>query len=227
MEQDRIWENYQNNPELTEIGCRDGGRIEAVARLIPDRSRVLNIGVGRGTLENILTSRNIEVYCLDPSKTSIERLRMSLGLGDRAQVGYSQNIPFSDCFFDYVVMTEVLEHLSEDVFRKSCVEVSRVLKSDGTFLGTVPADEDLKISMVVCPACGKTFHRWGHVQSFSLSSLKLLLSGYFSKVSIDRKVFIEWRALNWKGKISSIFRLVLVKLGSQGSNQNFIFIAKK
>ena len=79
---------------------------------------------------------------------------------EKAAVGYSDAIPFPNAHFDVVVMSEVLEHLPEDVLTSSLCEVDRVLRLHGRFIGTVPADEELAANQVVCPRCGEVFHRW-------------------------------------------------------------------
>jgi len=142
-------------------------------------------------------------------------------------VGYSQNIPFESESFDCVIMTEVLEHLSDEELELTLVEVRRVLKPNGRFLGTVPADENLELNKVVCPFCGKVFHRWGHMQSFSKERLYKLLAGKFSRVSISRHYFFYWRELNWKGKASALLKLGLLKVGVAGSDTTFFFQAYK
>lgn len=225
MKQDRIWEAYQNDADLHEMGCRDGGRIKYVVRSIPLRGRVLNIGVGKGILEEVLLQQGVEVYSLDPSETTIRRLRDELSMGDRAQAGYSQHIPFMNAHFDCVIMTEVLEHLSDDILEQTLHEISRVLVPGGAFVGSVPADENLAQGMVVCPDCGKKFHRWGHVQSFSRDRLARILESHFDAVEVSRVVFLDWRNLNWKGKFGGMLRSMQARLDMRGSNQNLFFSA--
>jgi len=209
------------------MGCRDGGRVSYVARAIPSHAKVLNIGVGRGTLEGLLSGKGVDIHCLDPSEASINKLRDELSLGDKASVGYSQDIPFPERYFDYVIMTEVLEHLSDEVLQQTRSEVWRVLKKGGTFLGSVPADERLIDGLVICPYCGKRFHRWGHVQSFSKSLLEGFLAESFIDISVTRVAFTDWAALNWKGKLAAMGKTLQARMGVQGGNQNFFFVARK
>ncbi|MAT50405.1 MAG: hypothetical protein CMK32_04380 [Porticoccaceae bacterium] len=227
MDQDKIWDVYQNDPELQCMGCRDGGRVGFFARRLSAPAKVLNIGVGRGSLEKRLVDKGVDVYSLDPSETTVQTLRDSLALGERARVGYSQAIPFEENFFDYVVMTEVLEHLSDEVMDQTRAEVVRVLKSGGMFIGSVPADEDLLDSMVICPDCGKRFHRWGHLQSFSRRRLQVFLAKSFVDVSIQRVSFTNWEGLNWKGRMASIAKRLQASMDIKGARQNFFFRAKK
>ncbi len=186
MNQEKIWEAFQNDESLVELGFLARRRFEFIAEYIPRGSSALNIGVGNGYLESILVQKGVNISCLDPSNSAIDKIQEHLGLGEQAKAGFSQNIPFSNESFDYVIMSEVLEHLDDEIFKKTLSEVMRVLKVGGKFLGTVPADENLKEGIVVCPKCGEYFHRWGHVQSFSQERLSILLGLKFENVTVKR-----------------------------------------
>ncbi len=227
MHQDKIWDYFQNNLEVSGLAFESSTRYHFIAKQIKTRADVLNIGIGRGGLEEILISKGVNAYCLDPSEKSIQRVKDLLGLADRAKVGYSQSIPYADNSFDTVIMTEVLEHLSDDVIKQTLKEVHRVLRSGGRFIGTVPADENLLKQRVVCPDCGKLFHQWGHVQSFSSEGLFQLLAGKYINVKITRKFLGTWGILNWKGKISWIIKSIFVSIGIKGDGESFFFTAQK
>ena len=226
MEQDTIWEAYQNDPELMDMGCPGNGRLEFVAQKVAPGSKILNIGVGSGLLESLLIRRGVRVSCLDPSERTIERVRADLSLGNSARTGYSQSIPFGDSVFDTVIMTEVLEHLDDESLDGTLREVSRVLSAGGRFIGSVPADENLAAGLVVCPKCAERFHRWGHVQSFSRERLSDLLVDTFGNVSVKRIVFYS-SSLNWKGKLQWVLKRIQAGLGLRGGAQNFYFEAVK
>ncbi len=187
---------------------------------------MLNIGVGNGYLESILVQKGLSVSCLDPSASAIEKIRARLGLGAMAQVGYSQAIPFSHASFDYVIMSEVLEHLDDTAIKESLKEVQRVLKNGGRLMGTVPADENLKEGIAVCPKCGEYFHRWGHMQSFSQERLLNMLSHDFTDVSIKRVILNDFKQLNLKGKALAALKMLQVLMNLKGSTQNLYFVAK-
>ena len=227
MNQEKIWEVFQNDEKLMEYSFSSYKRFDFLARHIPSGSDVLNIGVGKGYLEKVLSEKGVNISCLDPSEAAIEKIRERLNLGEKAQVGYSQSIPYSDASFDYVIMTEVLEHLNDEVIGKTLLEVKRVLKPNGIFLGTVPADEELNAEIVVCPNCGEHFHRWGHVQSFSQENLFNLLSSVFNSISVRRVLLSDFKQLNWKGKILDVLRKIQVLMDLKGNNQNLFFVAKK
>ena len=226
MHQDKIWDYFQNDLEVSSLVFESSTRYNFIAKQIKTGTDVLNIGIGRGGLEEVLISKGFNVYCLDPSEKSIQRVKDLLGLADRAKVGYSQSIPYADHKFDTVVMTEVLEHLSDDVIKQTLKEVRRVLRSGGRFIGTVPADENLLKQRVVCPDCGKSFHQWGHVQSFSSEELYQLLVSEYSNVKITRKFLGTWGILNWKGKISWMIKSIFVSIGMKGDGESFFFTAQ-
>jgi len=225
MDQEKIWDAFQNDESLTGVGFPSRKRFKALAKRVPEGSALLNIGVGNGYLEGLLVEKGVQVSCLDPSESAIEKIREKLGLGERAQVGYSQSMPFSDRSFDYVIMSEVLEHLDDAVIEGTLPEVKRILRKDGRFLGTVPADENLQEGITVCPKCGEQFHRWGHVRSFSQDSLFRMLSAEYVNVRIERVVWSDFAQLNLKGKVLAVFKQLQVLAGLKGSTQNFFFTA--
>jgi SAM-dependent methyltransferase len=228
MDQIKIWDHFQNDDETDDVFTNAFPRYEFIAQRIKSGMSVLNIGVGRGGLEAILVKKGCVVSCLDPSESAIDRLRKQYDLGERAQVGFSQSIPFPDGQFDVVVMSEVLEHLSNDVLNSTLVEVGRVLKLDGHFIGTVPANENLLDNRTVCPHCGESFHRWGHVQSFSPIRLhELLLANNFAVLRNETRAFPDWRRSGWKNLIVNLIRYVLGRAGSPLVSLNIYFEARR
>ncbi|MEJ2061217.1 MAG: class I SAM-dependent methyltransferase [Gammaproteobacteria bacterium] len=228
MEQNKIWEYYQNNDDTDDAFVNARPRYAFISKQISKSSDVLNIGVGRGGLESILVDKDVNIHCLDPSEESINRIRNEFGIGERAKVGFSQAIPFPDATFDVVVMSEVLEHLSDEVLESTLREVGRVLKPGGRFIGTVPANEDLKASEVICPQCGLKFHRWGHVHSFSVDSLKELLSSHgFGFERMEVRAFPEWRRRGVKSFVKNIIKYVLGRFGSPISFPCIFFVVSR
>lgn len=226
MNQEKIWEAFQSDESLSGLGFPARSRFVYIAKQIPKESLILNVGVGSGYLESILTQKGVDISCLDPSESAIDKIREQLKLGEQAQTGYSQDIPFPDASFDYVIMSEVLEHLDDQTIEGTFKEVKRILKSDGKFIGTVPADENLDKSIVVCPNCSEYFHRWGHMQSFSKERLTNILGNSFDDVTVQRKIFNDFGQLNWKGKAVAAAKQLQVMFDLKGSTQNLFFVCK-
>lgn len=222
MNQDKIWAHFQDPALAGESMFRAQPRYELLARHVETKDKVLNIGVGHGGLERLLIAKGCDVHCLDPSSRSIAAMKAVVG-SERAAVGYSHAIPFPDAHFDVVVMSEVLEHLVDDVITSTVKEVRRVLRFGGHFIGTVPADEDLVVNQVVCPHCGGLFHRWGHVRAFSERSLRALLAARFAHAVVSRHYFYEVGVLNWKGRLNAVLKKAALRMGIKGSGETLFF----
>lgn len=110
-------------------------------RHLPARSpsgRVLEIGLGYGTLSQLLAERIGEYHGLDIAAGPVQMVRHRLSLmaiGDaerRVRQGSALAIPHADASFDYVYTIGCLHHTG-DVTR-AVSEVRRVLRPGGTLL---------------------------------------------------------------------------------------------
>lgn len=226
-DQSLIWDHFQN--EGIDSFEQSRGRLEFLVRRLQPGRRALNIGVGNGSLEQMALSQGVDIWSLDPSSRTIDNLRTRLRQGENFQVGYCQSMPFPDAHFDFVVMSEVLEHLDGEVFDSTLVEVKRVLRPGGIFIGTVPARENLDSSTVVCPHCGSRFHRWGHKRSFSVESLTALLSQHLQVDSAFEQFFIDWESVGWWRKLQGLIKQLLSwrGIGTYGAARNIFFSTRK
>ena len=228
MEQQKIWEYFQNdglNPDTF-----SEARQRFMLRYLKPSQDVLNIGVGSGALERLGVAKGVNMYSLDPNRNAIERLRESLGLAGRAQVGFAESMPteIEKERFDVVVMSEVLEHLDDESLAGALDNVLRVLKPQGSLLISTPYREDLNSNIAVCPDCGKVFHKFGHVQSFDKDRMRFVLER--SEFKVDKIIvtsFVDWQRRGIKNLFKSIFRLVLARLGEGISDPHLVFIAHK
>ena len=225
MNQDVIWDHFQNEGVNAFLGADP--RLEFLARKLRPGERVLNIGVGSGVLERIAAAKGVDIWALDPSDRAIARVRRELDLGERAQAGYSQDMPFPAKQFDAVVMSEVVEHLDLDILDQTLAEVSRVLRPGGRFIGTVPARERLEESEVVCPHCQHHFHRWGHRSSFNVASMRALLEPRFEIETVHERFFNEWDSVGWNRRLGGLVKKLLSwrGMGSYGVARNIFFVA--
>jgi ubiquinone/menaquinone biosynthesis C-methylase UbiE len=99
---------------------------------------VLDIGCGRGqllTLAKTYADKDTKFFGLDISPKLVEIAQKS-NPNAEVVVGDAEKLPYEDNKFDYVFMTECLEHLLD--YQKALSEVSRVLKPEGVFVVTVP-----------------------------------------------------------------------------------------
>lgn len=225
--QDKIWNHFQNEAKESFDGALP--RLTFLCNKLKKGHKVLNIGVGNGGFEELAKLLEIDIHALDPNEKSIENLQKKMLLSDaKVKAGYSQAIPFDSETFDAVVMSEVLEHLPDDVLEKTLLEVKRVLKIGGSFLITVPFNEILLTNTAICPSCESVFHRWGHVQSFTKESLAVLLkkSGFVVKKNEIRS-FSDWSRKGFRNLTKSILRYFLGRFGAGIAQASIFLIAIK
>jgi len=100
-----------------------------------DSGKVLEIGLGYGTVAQKLAAAGVEYRGLDISAGPVEmvnhRMRM-FGLNGQAQVGSALAMPFDDGRFDGVVTIGCLHHTGD--IQKGVDEMFRVLKPGGRAL---------------------------------------------------------------------------------------------
>lgn len=225
MKQDKIWEYFQTS--APGIFDQSRSRLRYLAGIFPPGAKVLNIGIGGGILEMEALRRGLDVHSLDPVEAAVQALAKRLGLEGRVKQGWSQDIPFADEMFDGVVISEVLEHLEDDVLEKTLKEVHRVLKPHGMVVGTVPAHEDMNQGAIVCPDCGCRFHRWGHVQAFDEHDLARRLGGVFRHVTVRERKFVGRTSSKLVDMAAETLRRVLHGLGKRMYGTNYVFTAHK
>ena len=223
---ENAWEYYQN--ETPEIFENSRPRLSFLAEKIRPGQKVLNIGVGGGVFESIGLSMGLDIHSLDPGEKSISNLRNKFGLSEKFKVGTSNKIPFLNNFFDVVVMSEVLEHLSDADLRESLVEVHRILVPSGRFIGTVPCEEDLTDNVVVCPHCDSKFHRWEHKQSFNHDRIRQLLSAGFRVEKLHNRLFVNWKNKTFKQRFHLFKTWIFYQFKlNQPSGEVIFFSAQK
>jgi SAM-dependent methyltransferase len=225
--QHRIRRHFQN--DAPESFAASHPRLDWLLGQIARRSRaarpaVLNIGIGDGYFEQQAQARGWDIHCLDPDPEAVCRLRES---GVAAEVGLIERLSHASESLDFVVASEVLEHLSDDQRLAGLAEIARVLRAGGWFLGTVPHREILADQQAVCPHCGEVFHRWGHQKSFDLAAVRDELSPWFEVARLGRTAFVPWRGRGLAGAAKSLVRLVLAKLGEPIAFPTIYWVARK
>lgn len=101
--------------------------------------KILDVGCGRGFYVQTVSLYDFpqEIHGVDINGNYLEQAR-KICLDKRVKIrqGDIYHLPYPDNFFDLVICSEILEHLSND--KEALLEVKRVLKPRGTLLITVP-----------------------------------------------------------------------------------------
>lgn len=113
-------------------------RSRKIIRNSPKRIvNMLDAGCGTGVYSFYFSNFAKDIQAIDISKDKIDYLKRENFLKN---INFSRqdlcNLPFEKESFDFIVCSDVLEHIKED--EKAISELSRVLKKNGTILITVP-----------------------------------------------------------------------------------------
>lgn len=118
-------------------------RVSFIVRTLTEWSRgkslplnLLDAGCGDGVLlKNLVTLTGFKVYGIDYNPLRVDRARKN---APQAIVRQSdlRSLDFKDSFFDVIVMSQVLEHIPEDVLVLKCL--ARILKENGILILGVP-----------------------------------------------------------------------------------------
>jgi SAM-dependent methyltransferase len=98
------------------------------------RKSVLEIGLGYGTLGQLIASRGCQYHGIDIAAGPVEMMRYRLALlgidaGDRVRTASALEIPYPDASFDYVYSIGCLHHTGN--LPRAVSEVHRVLATGG------------------------------------------------------------------------------------------------
>lgn len=138
-------------------------RINDIFSLVPDGINALDIGARDGYLSIRLCNHFDSVTALD-----IETPKINYPNINPVQ-GNITNLEFDDNAFDFVLCSEVLEHIPTHLLNKACSRVAR-----HAILIGVPYRQDLRCGRTTCQTCGSKNPPYGHINSFDEIRLRNL-----------------------------------------------------
>jgi SAM-dependent methyltransferase len=141
-------------------------------------TKVIDVGCGAGRHAFEAYRRGADVVALDHDAAALDTVgavfRAMADAGEapasasaEAVVGDALNLPYADQTFDYVIASEILEHIPED--DAAIAELLRVLKVGGTLAVTVPR----WLPERLCWLLSEEYHsnEGGHVRIYRASAL--------------------------------------------------------
>lgn len=166
-DQEGLWKNY--------LGQRSElKRAEIMLSLLPeDANSVLDVGCGNGILTDVIDRRC--VVGLDLSRAPLRYLR------SRAVQGSVDMLPIKPGKFDLIIISEVLEHLKDDIYSKAIRDIDRLKPK--YLLISVPFWEDLRLSACKCELCGHIFNISHHCRQFDQDTIKDAFPGYSLEIA--------------------------------------------
>jgi 2-polyprenyl-3-methyl-5-hydroxy-6-metoxy-1,4-benzoquinol methylase len=139
------------------------------------KSCVLDFGCGSGHLIEAIMARGLRSGGIDASSELVLKVNARFAdhpafLGAWTTVGDA-----SPSQWPAIVCSEVLEHLADAELEVVVATLHAALEPRGVLLVSTPNQERLTDSLVACPACRHSFHRWQHVRSWSVPELTRFL----------------------------------------------------
>lgn len=119
--------------------ARPGYPVEAIAWLIGDAVRVLDLGAGTGKLTEALVALDRDVIAVDPVEEMLDELEVAVP-GVPRILGAAEDIPLEDGSVDAVVAGQAWHWFRPD---RAIPEIARVLRPDGV-LGLVWNSRDIR-----------------------------------------------------------------------------------
>lgn len=225
--QRNLWHYYQNQDQQSFAGAsarldhllRRANRLKMISR-----PRVLNIGAGNGYLERKASAWRWMMFSLDPDAQTMHALSAD---GIHTVSGRIETMPFGNGQFDFVIASEIFEHLSAEGLLHGIEQIERVLAHGGWLLGTVPYRENLRLNRVICPCCGMVFHRWGHQLCFSRRDVRKLLESRFDRCRVEVRAFADLPATQPGVWIKRLVRRGLGRLGAAIASPSIYFTARR
>ncbi len=157
------WDHFEPT-EVTEA------KIAQLLELIPARTkRICDLGCGHGMITDRLAER-YEMLGLDWSMAALRRVSAP------RVCATVTTLPLRRGHFDLVLSSELLEHLSEEVLRRTLSEIES-LKAPYLLI-SVPNEENTHINEVLCRQCGLVFNASHHYRSISTRVLEGYFPGY-------------------------------------------------
>jgi 2-polyprenyl-3-methyl-5-hydroxy-6-metoxy-1,4-benzoquinol methylase len=221
----RFWDEESQHPELYFTYQVGPELVRHLRRYLMPGSCVLDFGCGRGHLIRHLLARNCVVTGLDFSPETVS----TLGNSFHGEEGFDGAFQPSDLLktgrrFDSVIAVEVFEHLDDQMLEQSLTLIRNVLKAGGLLIVTVPNEEDLSLSVVRCPQCGVSFHRYQHVRSWDSASLtKRLGTANFEVIRCYTTAFRRNR--RWRS-VTGVLLAALRAIFRRSEKPNLVCIAR-
>lgn len=168
---------------------------EILKAIGPLENKVLmDVGSGGGWLvSSVLNNARAKIISFDISEDNINKLQHDYASENHfGIIGDAMNMPVKASSIDYVVASEVIEHVPDP--RKFVANLYQTVKPGGKLVISTPYDE--KIVYSLCVHCNKPTPHDAHLHSFDENKLMELVQGL--KCHVNFKLLNHWWLLKTK-----------------------------
>jgi 2-polyprenyl-3-methyl-5-hydroxy-6-metoxy-1,4-benzoquinol methylase len=168
----KFWDYYSQYPEMYFTYQFGGNIVNVLSQKVEPGSTILDYGCGTGFLIKHFIKSGFETYATDTSSDSIDFVNKQYEGEKNFKGAYLLDDIFKlNMKFDVIFVIEVIEHLTDEFLVPLVENVKKLGKPGTKIIFTTPNKENLDDSIVYCPVCDHTFHRWQHVRSWNVESL--------------------------------------------------------
>ena len=168
----KFWDYYSQYPELYFTYQYGANIVNILSQYLKPTGSLLDYGCGTGFIIKHFVKKGFETYGADTSSKSVEFVNKQYIEEPNFKGAYLMDDLFKlNKRFDVIFVVEVIEHLTDEFLVPLVENVKKLGTAGSKIIFTTPNNERLDDSVVYCPVCGHTFHRWQHVRSWNRRSL--------------------------------------------------------
>lgn len=183
---DEYWANYINKDLEEDLW------IEKYKTYLNLTGKCLDLGCGIGQYSKQLIKYGYDVISADISDIALNKVKdfnenvVKLDMRDK--------LPFQDNEFDLVFANLSIHYFSDEDTRKLMLEIKRILKKDGLFIGSVNGIEGLKVIGNETKEIEYHFYEYKDklIRLFDINDIKKYLAD-FNIIKIDERETIRFK----------------------------------
>jgi 2-polyprenyl-3-methyl-5-hydroxy-6-metoxy-1,4-benzoquinol methylase len=132
---------------------------------------ILDVGSGGGWTASKLKHKG-NLFLTDVSYKNLHVIKTEKNV--KAIAADAMALPYKNEMFDYIIISEVLEHINEP--NKVIANLITLLKNGGKIIITTPYNEKIKYNL--CIHCNQITPSNAHLHSFNIESMKNICSDF-------------------------------------------------
>lgn len=183
---DEYWNNHINKDLEEDLW------IEEYKTYLNSTGKCLDLGCGIGQYSKQLIKYGYDVISADISDIALNKVKdfnenvVKLDMRDK--------LPFQDNEFDLVFANLSIHYFSDEDTRKLMLEIKRILKEDGLFIGSVNGIEGLKVIGNEIKEIEYHFYEYKDklIRLFDINDIKKYLAD-FNIIKIDERETIRFK----------------------------------